>query len=95
MLAKGDKAKVCNVESMLLIMLLYLSLLSLLGLCKSVCCNYKNFEDLKSGILSKTKAEQLEWRRSKVVELRAIGLSYIENYSDKCICLLTSIPMSL
>jgi hypothetical protein len=31
----------------------------------------------KSGILS-TKAEQLEWRRSKVVELRARGLSYAE-----------------
>jgi transcriptional regulator len=25
-----------------------------------------------------TKAEQLEWRRSKVVELRSIGLSYAE-----------------
>ena len=30
-----------------------------------------------SGILS-TKSEQLEWRRSKVVELRARGLSYQE-----------------
>jgi hypothetical protein len=25
-----------------------------------------------------TKAEQLEWRRSKVIELRAVGLSYTE-----------------
>jgi len=25
-----------------------------------------------------TKAEQLEWRRAKVVELRSIGLSYAE-----------------
>ena len=24
------------------------------------------------------KAEQLEWRRSKVIELRAVGLSYAE-----------------
>ena len=31
----------------------------------------------KSELLS-TKAEQLEWRRSKVTELRAIGLSYAE-----------------
>src|ERR671931_1337575 len=31
----------------------------------------------KSGLLS-TKAEQVEWRRSKVTELRARGLSYAE-----------------
>jgi transcriptional regulator len=31
----------------------------------------------KSGILS-TKAEQLEWRRAKVVEMRARSLSYQE-----------------
>jgi DNA-binding NarL/FixJ family response regulator len=28
--------------------------------------------------LSKTKAEQLEWRRSKVVEMRAKGMSQTE-----------------
>ena len=31
----------------------------------------------QSGILS-TKSDQLEWRRSKVVEMRARGLSYAE-----------------
>ena len=35
------------------------------------------FTKEKSGILS-TKAEQLEWRRSKVVELRDRGLSYAQ-----------------
>ena len=35
------------------------------------------FTKEKSGILS-TKSEQLEWHRSKVVEMRARGLSYAE-----------------
>jgi IS30 family transposase len=35
------------------------------------------FTKEKSGMLS-TKTEQLEWRRSKVVEMRARGLSYAE-----------------
>jgi DNA-binding NarL/FixJ family response regulator len=35
------------------------------------------FTKEKSGILS-TKAEQLEWRRSKVVEMRSRGLSQTE-----------------
>lgn len=32
----------------------------------------------KESELLSTKAEQLDWRRSKVVEMRAIGLSYAE-----------------
>jgi DNA-binding NarL/FixJ family response regulator len=39
--------------------------------------NHVKITKEKSGILS-TKSDQLEWRRSKVVELRSRGLSYAE-----------------